>query len=359
MADREGMRRALARGWRDDWPILAGVAIAWAVIIALLASKGVNGLRPASYLNNLTLYAATAVFFLVPLGGAALLREKPDRPIRFLRRAFVSNDIAGRFLRGVPMLLALVVFMPAFSALKSAIPLFNDYTWDAPLIAVDRALHGTDPWRLLQTVLDHPWITAAIALIYQLWILLIYAGGVYFCFLVTDPVLRARYFIAYFGIWIVIGCLMAVGLSSVGPCFVGPILGNPYFDEQMLYLYWADSHTPVMVLDVQKTLLNWYYSGSQGLGRGITAMPSMHVAMAFLFALAIRHRSKPLGYAFFAFLVLIIIGSVHLAYHYAVDGYVSILMTAAIWYLARFPARAMNSRIAVPSGAGSLAASIA
>ena len=39
--------------------------------------------------------------------------------------------------------------------------------------------------------------------------------------------------------------------------------------------------------------------------------------------------------------VVILIGSVHLAYHYAVDGYFSILGTMAIWMVSGVLARRM------------------
>ena len=120
-------------------------------------------------------------------------------------------------------------------------------------------------------------------------------------------------------------------LASVGPCFVGPILGDATFDAQMAYLRAADAQVPVLTVNVQDLLLEWYHAGDRGLGSGITAMPSMHVAMAFLFWLGIRRVSRTAGWIFFAFFALIWLGSVHLAYHNAVDGLVSVLATLLIW----------------------------
>ncbi len=62
-------------------------------------------------------------------------------------------------------------------------------------------------------------------------------------------------------------------------------------------------------------------------------MPSMHVASSFLFVLLSWRVSKPLGWLLTGFLILILIGSVHLGWHYAVDGYLALALTWPIWRL--------------------------
>lgn len=240
------------------------------------------------------------------------------------------------------MLGALVLFLPIFGKMKAAIPRFNAYSWDPTWIDLDRMLHGTDPWRLLQPVIGYPIVTAAIAFLYHVWILLLYLGATYFCFLHADRELRARFFIAYFSCWAILGVALATALASVGPCFLGPIFGDPRFDELMAYLREANEQYPVMVLPVQETLLESYRAAGTGLGRGITAMPSMHVSIAVLFALTLGQVSRGLGIAAWLFAGAVLIGSVHLAYHYAVDGYVSIIGTWLIWLVAGRLARKMT-----------------
>ena len=87
-------------------------------------------------------------------------------------------------------------------------------------------------------------------------------------------------------------------------------------------------------------LLMSFEQGQYGLGRGITAMPSMHVALCMFYFLFARQVNRWAGYFFFAFMLVIMTGSVHLAYHYALDGYVSIVLVTGIWMatkpLARF-----------------------
>jgi hypothetical protein len=234
----------------------------------------------------------------------------------------------------MPLFLALIVFLPAFSAMKSAIPLFHPYDWDQTWIDLDIAIHGTDPWRILQPVFGYPFVTFLLSLLYHVWIMLIYAGGIYFVFFESDRRLRIRYFISFFGIWTILGVVMATLLASVGPCFDGPILGIGHYAEQMAYLRHANDSFPVLVLDVQDALVRGYQTGNYGLGRGISAMPSLHIAMVYLFFLAMRKKSSRLGYVFGPCVVLIFVGSIELGYHYAVDGYVSFIVTTLIWLLA-------------------------
>jgi len=64
--------------------------------------------------------------------------------------------------------------------MKAAIPLFNEFGWDAVFIQADRVIFGTDAWKILQPVLGYPIVTSALSIAYHAWILLIYAGGIYF-----------------------------------------------------------------------------------------------------------------------------------------------------------------------------------
>ena len=107
------------------------------------------------YLGGLALMALFVI-------GRMLYRERPQSPIRFLAALAANPGWVRRFAQGLPMLLALIVFMPAFSAMKSAIGRFHPYAWDPTWIALDHAIHGRDPWRLLQPVLGYPIVTSAL-----------------------------------------------------------------------------------------------------------------------------------------------------------------------------------------------------
>ena len=67
------------------------------------------------------------------------------------------------------------------------------------------------------------------------------------------------------------------------------------------------------------------------LGKGISAMPSMHVATSVLFALVAWQTHRKLGIVLTVHAAAVMIGSVHLAWHYALDGYIGALLTYGIW----------------------------
>jgi hypothetical protein len=318
---------------RDDIPI-ATLTLAICIFCLLLLWRSGASIGFADSIYNAELYLCCAGVLLAADILWALFKSRPERPLAFLGERYFKSGLYRHWLAALPMLAALIVFLPFFSDMKSLIPYFHPYSWDATLIRWDRALFfGHDAWRVLQPIVGYPLVTFAISTCYQVWILLIYAGCLYLCFWPIDPKVRRAFFMTFFLCWVVIGSIMATAFSSVGPCFVGPIFGNRHFEPLMAYLHAVDATYPILALNVQDLLLAWYRKSANGLGSGITAMPSMHVSIAFLFYLAMRHLSRVAKWLFFAFFVVILVGSVHLAYHYALDGIVSIAVTAVLWKL--------------------------
>lgn len=314
-----------------DAPLYATAGLLLAISLAIFAVNAVF-VAPEAVLANARLYAFAALALLVVDSGALLIRCRPSRPIGFLGETYRRRLKQPHVVAALPTLALVIAFMPYFSKLKAIIPLFRPYDWDATFIDWERRLLlGHDAWHVLQPVLGFPAMTALLALLYQAWFLLIYVGTLYVLFWQAPQVVRRQYLLAFFLIWTLVGGLLATVFASVGPCFLEPILGDPRFAAQMDYLRAADAQVPVMTLTVQDMLLGWYRQGEGGLGSGISAMPSMHVAMAMLFWLAIRRVSPLAGKLFGGFAVTIWIASVHLAYHYALDGVVAGIATYAIW----------------------------
>jgi hypothetical protein len=317
----------------DHTVLLLSIALCCTTAAALFPF-GIAPFRLGSYAQNALIYACTWLFFFVSHAAPSTFRARPDGSlVAYIWQNEFGLEYRRRLYLAAPTLVAVMLFMPTFSAFKSAMPLLAPFDWDVTFIALDQAIHGEDPWRLLQPVLGYPLITSAISILYHIWIMLIYAGSLYFAIYQSNTELRRRYFFSFLLCWTVLGMGVAVAFSSVGPCFVGPMQGNQHFDEQMAYLRTANEQWPVLTLAVQDILIAWRQSGDHGLGRGISAFPSMHVSIALLFFLAMRHVSPLAGKLAGAYFIVICVGSVHLGYHYAVDGYASIFGTLLIWLL--------------------------
>ena len=324
----------LFRGPARYWPIY--LVSLGSVALGAIALASVNvPLRPfMAALFNLFLFTGAWLPLTAILVGWELVKARPASPFAHLRENYFTRAFWKRQLHFLPIVACVALFMINFSAMKSAIPLFNPFSWDPAFIAWDRTLFfGTDPWRVIHPILGYPIVSAATAGIYHLWILLIYAGCIYMGAHQPNDALRIRYFVSYFLCWSLIGVVLAITFSSVGPVFMEPLFGDPTFAPLMNYLESANEEYPVLVLAVQQQLLEWHATGQYGLGRGISAMPSMHVSLAVLFWLGMRQVSKGAGRFFGVFAILIFIGSIHTGYHYAVDGIIAAIVTWAIWWL--------------------------
>lgn len=335
----------LRNGLRADLPAIL-LCLSYVLVLAgIFRANGLPFVDASSILANIALYGAAIFIMLAGLFLWSLARARPDSPFRFASAFAREMRLLERLVPALPVFLAFAVFMPSFSAAKSAIPYFSPYRFDPLFTRMDIWIHGQDAWRLLQPLFGHPVISFVINGAYHLWVLLLYMGLPLIYGWLGNPVVRLQFLISHALCWIVLGTIMATWLASVGPCFVETFFGDPHFRPLMDYLHRADSIHPLMALDVQQTLIDWKRAGTPGLGRGISAMPSMHVSIACLFTLVAFRHSRVIGLAAAAFLILILIGSVHLGYHYAVDGYMSLLATPPLWIMGGLVARWWAKRI--------------
>ena len=112
--------------------------------------------------------------------------------------------------------------------------------------------------------------------------------------------------------------------------FVVP--GADPFAAQLAALREADQSIPVLALQVQDMLWNDFNTHAGTNALSIAAMPSMHVGTAVLLALLGWRLNRAAGIALTVFAMLVMIGSVHLAWHYALDGYAGGLGAWIIWH---------------------------
>jgi membrane-associated phospholipid phosphatase len=84
---------------------------------------------------------------------------------------------------------------------------------------------------------------------------------------------------------------------------------------------------------IQESIWQWLQTHTYVPFGSISAMPSMHVAVTTLVALGCWERSRWLGVMAWCYVAAIMVGSVQLNWHYAMDGYVALLGTLLTWWL--------------------------
>jgi hypothetical protein len=322
--------------WRHR--VLVALVLSYAV-----ACYGVGIASGGSALVSIGLYNGVFALllgtFMMALAIGSVIRVMARRPAGSLTVA-IWRDLSSSWLSRerlvtlfVPLLLA-PLFFSTFSSFKSLIPVVAPFSWDEAFMELDRWLHfGTHPWVLLQSVFGTPLMTSALNGVYNAWYFMMFFIFAWQIVSLKRAALRMQFLIAFLLYWIVIGTGLAMLFSSVGPCYYGRVTGlaDPYV-PLMQYLHAAAEQFPVWALPTQEMLWQAYQSKEAALGAGISAMPSMHVAIAVLLALFGWRVSRSLGIALTVFAVLIQLGSVHLAWHYAIDGYASAIAGVIIWY---------------------------
>lgn len=234
-----------------------------------------------------------------------------------------------------PVLISIPIFISAFGIFKAAIPFINPYSLDIKIAELDKLLHGGHhPWQLLQPIIGFPVITMVINVFYHLWFFVMISFLYWQACGIVNARLREQFLWSFLLIWMVLGTVCAIALSSVGPCYYGNFVGgdNP-FAPLMEYLRSSNERLPIWALAVQDLLYTNYLDRHTSTALGISAMPSLHVATSVLMALVGWRICRSVGIALLLFAFIILVGSVHLGWHYALDGYVGAIGAFAIWHL--------------------------
>jgi membrane-associated phospholipid phosphatase len=220
---------------------------------------------------------------------------------------------------------------------KVSIPEIVPFHWDAAFIAADRALlGGHDAWRLTHAVLGWPLLTRLVDVLYlpawglQQSIVLPLAA------IAPPGALRRRFIISYLLGWVLSGNVAAIWFSSVGPCYLGILAGNAAdaapFAPLMQKLNAMHDAFPMTSIRGQRFLLAAAQGRIARMAGGISAFPSMHVTASTLVAIAAWRVSRRWGRIATAFAIVVLIGSVHLGWHYLVDGLAGAAIAAALWW---------------------------
>lgn len=242
------------------------------------------------------------------------------------------------------IIIFITFFLESFTTIKIAIPVINDFKWDESMMLADYYIHfGNHPWEIINTTIKSPFATYTIDFIYSyMW------NAIFFVTIIIvsahqDNILRIKYFLTMFVSWIILGNILATIFSSAGPCYFNEFVHNQNpFSSLRDYLNTVNSEYPLASLQTQDLLLKSYKMGQPIYFAGISAFPSIHVSTMTLCALAFWSLNKLAGYIVWLITIITLVGSVHLGWHYAIDGYFSIMITFIIWrfsnyFLGRLP----------------------
>ncbi len=340
----------------QDWLYYLTIASFVALTAATAHRLHRNGLIDTIW-GYLTLWADLAVTVLtIRFSFAFTMRSRKERPRSpvSLAKQVALELFSPKTVAGVLLYLALAAFMGAFTTFKTLLPGLNDFWADPWLAQLDRWVHGgQQSWHLLQPLLGHPPITRAIEIVYgPVWMSCVSLLPLFFCLSDRYPDDRRRFLVAFLLTWTFNGLLLAGVFMSGGPAFYGQLVHDvaPFGDLQR-YLGF-ESATPFSASWAQRQLWAMHQAGISGVGAGISDFPSLHVSMIVLCCFSVWNISRRAGSLLVALAALIVIGSVHLGWHYLVGDYAVFGIMGAIWRTSGLLAARMHALASQPRIAG-------
>lgn len=302
-------------------------------IIALLLAGFIHGFRVELFLEAFAETRGILFVFTYSMKFAAL-------PLLGLGLLIGWRVVRGRLGDIAYVALGTILFQIGFSFAKAAIPFLVPFHADPTLAAADAWLHGgADAWHWFYPG-GEPLVTPRTSALIYIYVWSVVMMLFPLLVVVTDPVPARvnRTLILYLATWVILGNVFATLGSSVGPVFYDNLIGGDRFADLASVLR-SSGMSDSDFGPVQDYLWQAYVAQSAALGSGISAFPSMHVAMAAVPALYGVERSVWLAPVAIAYVALVQVISVTSGYHYALDGYVSIvcvlLARAGIKILAR------------------------
>jgi hypothetical protein len=283
-------------------------------------------LAPSLYFANLRAFA----FWFLP--GALILSFVGLLVAAFLRRPAaplaLAEIIQSRGVEALVITIGMCIGMAAFWTIKFEIPHLVPFYADRLLADVDHFIHFGDPWRWVHSIMPTAAMQPMLFVYFPGWLTEFLVCIAIAAFHSNDG-LRTRYLLTFSVVYVLLGNILAAAGASVGPIFYERFLGDGRFAELVTALKNnPDSSYLFLVAD---RLYKAYVSGAQDIFAGISAMPSIHVAVVTLNALFLMKINRRAGIAAWAFAALIMLCSVYFGWHYAVDGYVSIAVVLVLW----------------------------
>ena len=302
-------------------------------------------------------------FAVVLYAGQVLVRtgfasKWTESPTRALVSAFGKRWRDDRMFCLIWPVALFLLLMPTFNAFKQRILPQAGFHYDKQLAELDRILLGTDPGLWLHRAVGSPTTTRLLDAVYHSWFVPTTLG---LCLvgLCATPRTRCQYVTAYIAVWILLGGVLAYLFPAAGPAFYSDLVdaagAAPFVAVQQQLDAAGASGGFLTSIHNQAYLLKNLDSPTLVVGGGISAIPSIHNAMAVLFAIVSFRINRILGLVMSAFAAIIWVASVYLNWHYAVDGLAGGLGAIVLWSLSgKIVDRLFRSKLSADVAAGTL-----
>jgi len=278
-------------------------------------------------------YSMVGAIFLALVHLVRLRKAGVASPVEHLKAQFLAKKatalaaVAGMMLAGVDMLF--------FMWIKPEVTAVSPFWADEMLAGVDRAIFGRDPWRFFEGVdlTFHAWAYSFF------WAVAIMATLVWL-FAQKPSTERSSALLSYFATWSIFGPLGQLALSSAGPIFYSRAGEGNRFDA-------LAANVPEITQKISAYLWTMHVEGTPGVGAGVSAMPSLHIATVSWIVLAFAGAKSRLTPLTIVFALYIWAMSVALGWHYAVDGIAGALGAIACHAAARAYMKGKAKRMAL------------
>jgi hypothetical protein len=270
------------------------------------------------------------IAWLLDVLPRALWRVR-KQPIGF-RRTF-KDVVAERWTRkhivfAVSGLGTWYICYATFRNLKSYVPFVNGHLWDHTLRRIDKAIWlGHEPWNVMHTAFGDHLAAHFFSFVYVAWIVLIPMTLAIALVWTRDPA-RGSWYVTAIAVDWVLGAALYYALPTLGPIYTSP--GD---FTQISHTYTSTLESDLL-RDRADVLADPHATHAV---QTIAAFPSLHVGMMVTVCVFLTLAGMPrwLRMAGWAFLVITVIGTLYLGWHFFVDAIAGGLVgAAAVWVAA-------------------------
>lgn len=224
----------------------------------------------------------------------------------------------------VRILISSAFSMYSYVWVKFSLPLINWNLYDAQLWFIDQKVHlGISPSLFMAELFKNPLLLTAVDYWYSWWLpVQLYSTG--FFLASSDNLFRRRFVYSQLLLW-TLGLWMYVAVPALGPVYA--------FRQDWQHVQASmpkNSATQQLLIESYRNVVQSRQTGRIKApfnpAHGIAAMPSLHVALLWFFFLWSRKYARALSLFYAVGTILILFGSIVTGWHYAIDGYVGMIL---------------------------------